>query len=79
MKFYIDFQCQNITKRYSENRENAYLAMNNPSASGALRWALDPRPTSARFATSAIYAKRSLGPPLNQILDPLLNTVPFSQ
>ena len=42
MKFYIDFQCQNITKRYSENRENAYLAMKNPSASGALRWALDP-------------------------------------
>ena len=50
MKFYIDFQCQNITKRYSENRENAYLAMKNLSASGALRWALDPRPTSARFA-----------------------------
>ena len=46
MKFYIDFQCQNITKRYSENRENAYLAMKNPSASGALRWAL----TSAHFA-----------------------------
>ena len=49
MKFYIDFQCQNITKRYSENRENAYLAMKNPSASGALRRAPDPRPTSARF------------------------------
>ena len=50
MKFYIDFQCQNITKRYSENRENAYLAMKNPSAFGALRWALDPQPTSAHFA-----------------------------
>ena len=50
MKFYIDFQCQNITKRYSENRENAYLAMKNPSASGAIRQALDPRPTSAHFA-----------------------------
>ena len=50
MKFYIDFQCQNITKRYSENRENAYLAMKNPSASGALRWAPDPQPTSACFA-----------------------------
>ena len=70
MKFYIDFQCQNVTKRYSENREHAYLAMKNMSVSGALRWALDPRPTS--FATSAIYAKRNLGPPLNQILDPLL-------
>ena len=76
MKFYIDFQCQNITKRYSENRENAYLAMKNPSASGALRCAPDPPPTSAHFATSAIYAKRHLGPPLNQILDPLLH--PYS-
>ena len=45
MKFYIDFQCQNITKRYSENRENAYLAMKNP-------W-----PTNACFAhaTSLCY------------------------
>ena len=49
MKFYIDFQCQNTTKRYSENRENAYLAMKNPSASGPLRQAPDPRPTSARY------------------------------
>ena len=37
-------------KRYSENRENAYLAMKNLSASGALRWVLDPQPTSAHFA-----------------------------
>ena len=50
MKFYIDFQCQNITKRYSENRENAYLAMKNLSVSGALRQAPDPWPTSAHFA-----------------------------
>ena len=50
MKFYIDFQCQNITKGYSENRENAYLAMKNPLASGALRQAPDPPPTSAHFA-----------------------------
>ena len=50
MKFYIDCQCQNITKRYSENRENAYLAMKNPAASRALRQAPDPWPTSARFA-----------------------------
>ena len=28
--------------------------------------------TQLSFATSAIYAKRNLGPPLNQILDPLL-------
>ena len=31
-----------------------------------------PWPTSAHFATLVIYAKRNLGPPLNQILDPLL-------
>ena len=49
MKFYIDFQCQNITKRYSENMENAFLAMKNPSASGVLRQAPDPLPTSARY------------------------------
>ena len=57
MKFYIDFQCQNITKRYSENRENAYLAMENPLASRALRQAPDPQPTSAHFArmTSLCY------------------------
>ena len=57
MKFYVDFQCQNITKGYSENRENGYLAMKNLSASRALRRALDPWPTSAHFAcaTSLSY------------------------
>ena len=51
MKFYaLIFTCENITKRYSENRENAYLAMKNPSPSRALRWAPDPQPTSACFA-----------------------------
>ena len=54
MKFYIDFQCQNITKRYSENRENAYLAMKNPSASWALRQAPDPWPTSAHFTHATL-------------------------
>ena len=47
MKFYIDFQCKNIIKRYSEHMENVYLAMKNPSASRALRQAKDPGPTSA--------------------------------
>ena len=37
-------------KVLKKNRENAYLAMKNLSASGALRWAPDPRPTSAHFA-----------------------------
>ena len=65
MKFYIDFQCQNITKRYSENRENAYLAMKNLSASGA--WTPGQLVLASlarlRFATLAIFAKRNLGPP----------------
>ena len=76
MKFYIDFQCQNITKRYSENRENAYLAIKNPSASRAHPSQLVLTSlTQLHFATSAIYAKRNLGPPLNQILDPLLHNI----
>ena len=57
MKFYIAFQCQNITKRYSENRENAYLAMKNLSASGAHLRAPDPQTTNAHFThmTSLCY------------------------
>ena len=72
MKFYIDFQCQNTTKRYSENRENAYLAMKNPSASRALRWALDPWPTSACFTHDfaslcrQYMLKEIWGPPLTK-------------
>ena len=73
MKFYIDFQCQNITKRYSENRENAYLAMKNLSASGALRWAPDPWPTSAHFTSHDLallrrqyMLKEIWGPPLTK-------------
>ena len=42
MKFYIDFQCQNITKMYSENMENAYLAMKSLSASRGPK--VGPRP-----------------------------------
>ena len=57
MKFYIDFQCQNITKRYSENRENAYLAMKKPISFRGPKAGPGPRPTSARFtrATSLHY------------------------
>ena len=84
MKFYIAFQCQNITKRYSENRENAYLAMKTcqlpgptlgPQTPGQLMLASLVR---LHFAMLAIYAKRNLGPPLNQILD-LLGIHPFNK
>ena len=30
MKFYIDFQCQNITKRYSENRGECIFGNEKP-------------------------------------------------
>ena len=33
--------------------------------------------TRLSFATLAIYAKRNLGPPLNQIMDPLLTSQVF--
>ena len=73
MKFYIDFQCQNITKRYSENRENAYFANEKPVSFWGPK--AGPTPpgqlvlaslTRLSFATSAIYAKRNLGPPLTK-------------
>ena len=56
MKFILIFNGK-ISKRYSENRENAYLAMKNLLASGALRQAPDPWPTSAHFThvTSLCY------------------------
>ena len=76
MKFYIDFQCQNITKRHSEKRENAYLAMKNLSFSGP--------PANYCLLRSRILAllrwqymlKEIWGSPLNQILDPLLSYEP---
>ena len=74
MKFFIDFQCQNITKRYSENRGIPYLVMKNLSASRALRQAPDTWPISAHFTTLAIFPKSNLEPP-NQILDLLLISV----
>ena len=55
--------------------ENAYLSINNPKASRALKWALDPGRNllaslaRLRFAMSATFG---LGPPLDQILDPHL-------
>ena len=66
MKFLIDFQCQNITKRYSENRENAYLAMKNPSASGALRQAPTPGQLVLASLCRQYMLKEIWGPPLTK-------------
>ena len=65
-------------KSYQENKENTYLAMKTPKASGALRRAPDPTPRYAHFAhpTLLCYVGKigwtRAGPPLDQILDPLL-------
>ena len=54
MKFYIDFQCQNITKKVLRKQGECIFGNENPSASGALRWAPDPWPTSAHFARTTL-------------------------
>ena len=69
-----------MKKRYQEKWENAYLTVKNARASRALRWALDPSQywlaslARLRFATLAKSRKTFLGPPLDQILDPLVLT-----
>ena len=69
---------KNLKKKYQEKSENAYLRLKNARASRALRWALDPgrywlAPLALRrFATSAKSLQKFLGPPLDQILDPLV-------
>ena len=68
----------NLKKKYQEKWENAYLRVKNARASRALRQALDPSQywfTSLAWlclATSAKSRKTFLGPPLDQILDPLM-------
>ena len=67
-----------LKKKYQEKWENAYVTVKNTRASRALRRALDPSQywlaLLARlcFATSAKSRKKFLGPPLDQILDPLV-------
>ena len=60
---------KNITKRYLENKENAYSVKKNPRASRALRQALDPSLlkltlfTWLCFAMSGHFLKNNFGPP----------------
>ena len=69
----------NFKKKYQEKWENAYLTAKNARASRALRRALDPGQywltslAQLRFTTSATSRKTFLGPPLDQILDPLVS------
>ena len=68
----------NLKKKYQEKWENAYMTVKNARASRALRQALDPGHywlaslAWLRFAMSAKSQKKFLGPPLDQILDPLV-------
>ena len=67
-----------LKKKYQEKWKNAYSTVKNARASRALRWALDASQytlaslTQLRDMTSAKSRKKFLGPPLDQILDPLL-------
>ena len=60
--------------------ENAYLSIKNPKASRALKRALDPHRkllaslSRLHFAMSATFGLGTWGPPLDQILDPHLQT-----
>ena len=68
----------NLKKKFQEKWENAYMTVKNARVSRALRWALDPGHywlallTRLHLAMSAKSRKKFLGPPLDQILDPLV-------
>ena len=68
-----------MKKKYQKKWENAYMTVKNARASRALRRALDPGQywltllARLRFTTSAKSRKKFLGPPLDQILDPLVH------
>ena len=80
-----------LKKKYQEKWENAYLIVKNARASRALRQALDPgqyfmarfaRQTSLHSPDFASLRRQNIGknfwgPPLDQILDPLLLVVPW--
>ena len=74
-----------MKKKYQEKWENAYLTAKNAKASRALRWALDPgqywldfaRPTPLRYVGK--ISEKISGPPLDQILDPLVKYVGFEK
>ena len=74
----------NLKKKYQEKWENAYVTVKNTRASRVLRWALDPGQywlallTWLYFAMSAKSRKKFLGPPLDQILDPLVENITWS-
>ena len=76
--FGVKIDVKNERKRVSRMCEIAYLSIKNPKASRALKRALDPSRrllaslARLRFATSATFGLRGLGPPLDQILDPHL-------
>ena len=78
--FGVKIDVKNERRIVSRMCENAYLSLKNPIASRALKWALNPSHrllaslTRLRFTTSATFSLRSWGPPLDQILDPHLQS-----
>ena len=68
---------KNLNKKYQEKWENAYLRVKNARASRALRLALDPG--QYWLAMLAKSGENFLGPPLDQILDPLVSNCYPSQ
>ena len=70
MKSEVGFCFKIFKEWYQENRQNAYLALKYPRASGALRRAPDPMPKRARFAHTMLLCTISnlglsqSGPPL---------------
>ena len=63
---------------FQEKWENEYLRVKNARASRALRWALDPGQYWLASLTQTLLryvgkiSGKIFGPPLDQILDPLL-------
>ena len=62
MKSEVGFCFKIFKEWYQENRENAYLALKYPKASGALRQAPDPTPKRAHFTrTMLLHMVNNLG------------------
>ena len=80
IEIFKNIHLKKLKKKYQKKWENAYLIVKNARASRAQLWALDPGqyyivhfacPTSLRYVGR--ISEKILRPPLDQILDPLLN------
>ena len=74
--FGVKIDVKNERKRVSRMCENAYLSIKNPKASRALNRALDPGHRLLASLCQQLSASEAGPPPLDQILDPHLISVP---